>query len=200
MRSTDGSKICIPLVRRGDAAQRCIGFEARYLQVESPDAIAKLLKNSAKTSRRRKSSPYQSTMSMLIFYINRGGKTLSASRRRTLERAKTSLRRIFYRDPRHRTGTGRGGTRVQILRVEHSDTPATRHVSRNLTKSVRDRPIRSIPGSSTFWASAPRIASDNAVSPGCRSRPFLVDAGRSIIATSGRTSECHFGHAAARSF
>jgi hypothetical protein len=34
-------------------------------------------------------------MSMLTFYINRAGKGLSASRRRTLERAKDELRRLF---------------------------------------------------------------------------------------------------------
>jgi hypothetical protein len=34
---------------------------------------------------------------MLTFYINRGGKTLSASRKRTLERAKEELRKQFGR-------------------------------------------------------------------------------------------------------
>ena len=34
-------------------------------------------------------------MSMLTFYINRGGTGLSASRRRTLEAAKGELRRLF---------------------------------------------------------------------------------------------------------
>jgi hypothetical protein len=34
-------------------------------------------------------------MSMLTFYINRAGKTLSASRKRTLERAKDELRDAF---------------------------------------------------------------------------------------------------------
>jgi hypothetical protein len=34
-------------------------------------------------------------MSMLTFYVNRGGKGLSASRRKTLEAAKDELRRLF---------------------------------------------------------------------------------------------------------
>jgi len=34
-------------------------------------------------------------MSMLTFYINRGGAGLSASRRKTLEAAKGELRRLF---------------------------------------------------------------------------------------------------------
>jgi hypothetical protein len=56
------------------------------------------LKRSAEHSRRRKASPFQSAMSMLTFYINRAGKNLSASRRRTLDRAKDELRKAFGKD------------------------------------------------------------------------------------------------------
>jgi hypothetical protein len=35
---------------------------------------------------------------MLVFYINRAGKKLPANRRRTLERAKTELKRQFGRE------------------------------------------------------------------------------------------------------
>ena len=57
--------------------------------------IAKSLKRSAERSRQRKSAPLQSAMSMLTFYINRAGKNMSASRKRTLEAAKGELRRLF---------------------------------------------------------------------------------------------------------
>jgi Protein of unknown function (DUF3175) len=60
--------------------------------------IASSLKRSAERSRRRKSSPYRSAMSMLTFYINRAGKNLSARRRKTLEAAKDKLRHAFGRD------------------------------------------------------------------------------------------------------
>lgn len=63
-----------------------------------PKRIAGSLKRSAERSRRRKSDPYRSAMSMLSFYINRAGKKLPASRRRTLERAKSELRRQFGRE------------------------------------------------------------------------------------------------------
>ena len=63
----------------------------------SPRAIAQSLKRSAEQSTRRKSSPYRSAMSMLTFYINRAGKTLSQSRRSILERAKGELRKAFGR-------------------------------------------------------------------------------------------------------
>jgi hypothetical protein len=39
-------------------------------------------------------------MSMLVFYINRAGKTLGQRRRRVLERAKDELRRQFRRPRR----------------------------------------------------------------------------------------------------
>jgi hypothetical protein len=63
----------------------------------SPRSIALSLKRSAEHSRRRKGTPYQSAMSMLNFYINRGGKNLSTTRKHTLERAKGELRRAFGR-------------------------------------------------------------------------------------------------------
>ncbi|HEY1747864.1 MAG TPA: DUF3175 domain-containing protein [Xanthobacteraceae bacterium] len=64
----------------------------------NPTAIAASLKRSAERSRRRKSTPYRSALSMLVFYINRAGKNLPASRRRKLQRAKTELKRQFGRE------------------------------------------------------------------------------------------------------
>jgi hypothetical protein len=64
---------------------------------DSPKRIAASLKRSAERSRERKSEPYRSAMSMLTFYINRAGKSLSASRKKTLEAAKGELRRQFGR-------------------------------------------------------------------------------------------------------
>jgi Protein of unknown function (DUF3175) len=60
-----------------------------------PKKIARSLKRSAERSRRRKADPYRSALSMLTFYLNRAGKNLPASRQRTLQRAKTELRREF---------------------------------------------------------------------------------------------------------
>ncbi|WP_459464309.1 DUF3175 domain-containing protein [Rhizobium sp. No.120] len=65
----------------------------------SAKKIADSLKESTEKSNRRKSSPFQSAMSMLNFYINRAGNQLSKSRRATLEKAKTELRKDFGRDP-----------------------------------------------------------------------------------------------------
>lgn len=63
-----------------------------------PKRIASSLKRSALESQRRKADPYRSALSMLVFYINRAGKNLPAGRRRTLDQAKTELRRLFGRD------------------------------------------------------------------------------------------------------
>jgi hypothetical protein len=75
-----------------------LDLEARVFSQRSPRAVAASLKRSAQRSRRRKSSPYRSAMSMLTFYINRAGRNLPASRRRTLERAKLELRSLFGKD------------------------------------------------------------------------------------------------------
>jgi hypothetical protein len=63
-----------------------------------PKQIAASLKRSAERSRRRKADPYRSALSMLTFYINRAGKNLPATRRKTLQRAKGELRKQFGRD------------------------------------------------------------------------------------------------------
>ncbi len=58
-----------------------------------PDKIARSVLASARRSHTRKATPYRSAMSMLNFYINRGGAGLSAAKKQVLERAKDSLRR-----------------------------------------------------------------------------------------------------------
>jgi len=67
-----------------------------------PRSIARSLKRSAERSHRRKADPFRSAMSMLTFYINRAGKTLSAAQRRRLETAKDELRKLYKRPLRAR--------------------------------------------------------------------------------------------------
>jgi hypothetical protein len=64
----------------------------------SAKKIAASLKRSAERSSRRKAGAYRSALSMLIFYINRAGKNLSAAQRTRLERAKGELKRQFGRE------------------------------------------------------------------------------------------------------
>jgi hypothetical protein len=62
---------------------------------KTPRAIALSLKRSAERSRRRKTTPFRSAMSMLTFYINRGGKNLSATKKNKLNKAKDELRHLY---------------------------------------------------------------------------------------------------------
>jgi hypothetical protein len=74
-----------------------LDLEPEVFRSDSPKEIADSLKRSAEHSRRRKSSPFRSAMSMLTFYINRAGRNLPATRKRVLNEAKDELRKDFDR-------------------------------------------------------------------------------------------------------
>jgi len=76
-----------------------LDLEPDVFKKKDAAAVARSLKRSAERSTRRKSDPYRSAMSMLVFYINRAGKNLAPSQRRVLEQAKDELRRQFGREP-----------------------------------------------------------------------------------------------------
>jgi len=77
-----------------------LDLEPDVFKLASPRAIALSLKRSAERSTRRKSAPFRSAMSMLVFFINRAGKNLSVERRRTLDQAKDELRALYHRPAR----------------------------------------------------------------------------------------------------
>ena len=64
---------------------------------ENPRRIALSLKRSALASTERKTTPFQSAMSMLNFYINRAGKNLDPQQKKVLKQAKDELRSLFGR-------------------------------------------------------------------------------------------------------
>jgi Protein of unknown function (DUF3175) len=74
-----------------------LDLEDDIFKSRSARRVAASLKHSAEHSHRRKTSPFQSAMSMLNFYINRAGRNLPASRKKVLETAKSELRRLFGR-------------------------------------------------------------------------------------------------------
>lgn len=82
---------------RVTATSDALDLKQDVFKQNSPAAIARSLKRSAERSHRRKSDPYRSAMSMLVFYINRAGKNLPATRKRKLEAAKDELRKAFGR-------------------------------------------------------------------------------------------------------
>jgi hypothetical protein len=81
------------VTRESDA----LDLDRGVFTLSDPRRIARSLKRSAEKSKRRKAEPFRSAMSMLVFFINRAGKNLSAKQRRTLESAKVELRRQFGR-------------------------------------------------------------------------------------------------------
>ena len=74
-----------------------LDLEPKVFTYSSSRRIALSLKRSAEASHRRKGTPYQSAMSMLNFYVNRAGTSLSAKQKKTLEQAKPELRKAFGR-------------------------------------------------------------------------------------------------------
>jgi hypothetical protein len=74
-----------------------LDLEEGVFAKDDPRDIAKSLKRSAERSRRRKSDPFRSAMSMLTFYVNRAGKQLSQSKLKRLEAAKEELRELYGR-------------------------------------------------------------------------------------------------------
>jgi hypothetical protein len=74
-----------------------LDLDAGVFAGKDPGAIARSLKRSAERSKRRKSDPYRSAMSMLTFYINRAGKNLPKAQKKRLEAAKNELRALYHR-------------------------------------------------------------------------------------------------------
>ena len=74
-----------------------LDLEQGVFKLNDPKKIARSLKRSAERSRRRKADPYRSALSMLTFYINRAGRNLPATRKRTLQRAKSELKKQFHK-------------------------------------------------------------------------------------------------------
>ncbi len=65
---------------------------------KDPRKIARSLKQSADVVKNRKGSSLQSAMSMLNFYINRGGSKIDSKQKKILEEAKGELHRLYDKD------------------------------------------------------------------------------------------------------
>jgi len=75
-----------------------LDLEKGVFKKSDPKKVAQSLKRSAEQSKRKRGGAFQSAMSMLNFYINRGGKGLSGRQKTTLETAKGELRKLFHKD------------------------------------------------------------------------------------------------------
>jgi hypothetical protein len=83
--------------QRVTRTSNALDLERGVFRRRSPRAIARSLARSAEASARRKAPPFRSAMSMLTFYINRAGRSLSARDRSTLMHAKQELRKLYGR-------------------------------------------------------------------------------------------------------
>jgi uncharacterized protein DUF3175 len=73
-------------------------LEKDVFKQTDPKKIAESVKRSAEKSKRRKAEPFQSAMSMINFYENRGGKNISAVQKKVLDASKNELRKLFGRE------------------------------------------------------------------------------------------------------
>ena len=83
--------------QRVSETSNAMDLQKGVFALDSPRRVALSLKRSAERSRRRKTDPFRSAMSMLNFYINRAGRKLPKARRARLEAAKNELRRLYGR-------------------------------------------------------------------------------------------------------
>ncbi|MDI4233633.1 DUF3175 domain-containing protein [Bradyrhizobium sp. Arg237L] len=93
-RKTSSRRWSQRVTERSDA----LDLDRGVFKQTSAKKIAASLKRSAERSKRRKAGAYRSALSMLIFYINRAGKTLPQAQRARLERAKLELKHRFGRE------------------------------------------------------------------------------------------------------
>jgi len=72
-------------------------LERDIFKSKDPKKIAASVKRSAERSKRKKTGPFQSAMSMINFYENRAGKNLPASQKKVLDESKNELRKLYGR-------------------------------------------------------------------------------------------------------
>jgi hypothetical protein len=73
-------------------------LEKDIFKSKDPKKIAASVKRSAEKSTRRKAGPFQSAMSMINFYENRGGDNISDAQKKVLDKSKNELRKLFGRE------------------------------------------------------------------------------------------------------
>lgn len=80
---------------RVTAESHALQLEPGVFTWSDPKKVALSLKRSADNSTQRRSSPFRSAMSMLVFYLNRAGKNLDHEQREVLLAAQQELRILY---------------------------------------------------------------------------------------------------------
>ena len=123
------------VMERSDA----LDLEQGVFKKSDPKAIARSLKRSAEQSNRRKAEPFRSAMSMLTFYINRGGKNLTKKELQTLEKAKDELRIVFGREPKNKRSVSSSRTRKGASARSSPRPRAKSRAAKRSRQSTRSR-------------------------------------------------------------
>jgi len=79
---------------RGQTKSDAMDLERGGFKKKTAKGIAKTGLRSVKTSKRRKGTVLQSGISMMTYFVNRGGAKLPAKQRRTIQAAKEEYRRL----------------------------------------------------------------------------------------------------------
>jgi len=81
-------------VARVQSRSDAMDLEPGVFKKKSPKGMAKSVQRSVKRSRRKKGSTLSSGISMMTYYVNRGGRKLSPQQKKTIRKAKDEYRKL----------------------------------------------------------------------------------------------------------
>ena len=84
-------------VARVQSRSDAMDLEPGVFKKTSAKGMAKSVLRSVKRSRRKKGSTLSSGISMMTYYVNRGGRKLSAQQKKTIKKAKDEYRKLVSR-------------------------------------------------------------------------------------------------------
>ena len=105
MKLISKQKGIFPKKKRTDRSQHvtttdnALDLDTGVFSLNDRRVIARSLRRSPERSRRRKSDPFRSAMSMLNFYVNRAGHKLGKAQCGGLQAAMAKLRLLYHRKP-----------------------------------------------------------------------------------------------------
>jgi hypothetical protein len=84
-------------VARVQSSSDAMDLEPGVFKKKSAEEIAESILRSVKRSRRKKGSTLSSGISMMTYYVNRGGKKLSPEQKKRIKKAKDEYRKLVGR-------------------------------------------------------------------------------------------------------
>jgi hypothetical protein len=84
-------------VARVQSRSDAMDLEPGVFKKKSAKGMAKSVLRSVKRSRRKKGSTLSSGISMMTYYVNRGGRNLSPHQKQTIKKAKEEYRKLLGR-------------------------------------------------------------------------------------------------------